>query len=376
MFGKRITLFELFGFKVKVDMSWALLALLIAWSLAQGFFPSYYEGLPAAVYWWMGIAGAVGLFLSIVIHELAHSLVARRLGIPIKGITLFIFGGVAEMEEEPAAPAAEFWMAIAGPLASLLLAALFWLGAQAAGEGLPQPVTAVLRYLALLNALLAGFNLLPAFPLDGGRMLRAVLWWRSGDLRRATRIAARVGTAFGFGLMGLGLLNALGGNLVGGIWWILIGLFLTRAAAGSWQQMMLRRSLEGEKVRRFMTADPVAVPPDISVAALVEEHVYRSHHDLYPVVEGGRPVGTVTLRRIRELPRERWADTPVSEIAAPCTAQTCIEAGEDAMHALSLMQRSGNSRLLVTEGGRLVGILALKDIMTLLALRMDLEGRD
>jgi len=378
MFGKQIVLFELFGIEIKVDMSWALLALLIAWSLAKGFFPAYYEGLPAAVYWWMGIVGAFGLFASIVLHELSHSLVGRYQGMRIKGITLFLFGGVAEMADEPAAPRAEFTMALAGPLASLALAGLFYLIAMAAaGAGLADPVVAVLRYLALLNLLLAVFNLLPAFPLDGGRMLRAVLWWRSGDLRRATRIASRIGSAAGFGLMALGVFTALQGNLVGGIWWLLIGLFLQRAAVGAYQHLLVRRALQGERVRRFMTADPVAVPPDLPLDRLVEEYVYRYHHDLFPVVEGGRPVGCITLRQIREVPRERWPTTPVRAIADSRVAENSVGAEEDAMQALARMQQTGRSRLMVTDDrGRLVGLLALKDMMALLALRIDTGPRE
>ncbi|MGF1592248.1 MAG: site-2 protease family protein [Kiloniellaceae bacterium] len=235
MNGRSITVFELLGFKIRVDISWLLLAVLITWSLALGVFPFWYEGLAPATYWWMGLAGMFGLVFSLIFHELSHSVVARHYGLPIKGITLFIFGGVAEMAEEPKSAKVEFWMAIAGPLASFLLAAVFFLAA-ALGEALalPVPINGVLDYLAFINLLLGAFNLIPAFPMDGGRVLRAALWHWRGDLRQATRIASNAGKTFGFLLMALGVLNVVSGNFIGGMWWFLIGMFVRGAAASSY----------------------------------------------------------------------------------------------------------------------------------------------
>jgi Zn-dependent protease len=195
MFGKRITLFKLFGFEVRVDLSWLIIAFLIVWSLAQGFFPYQHKGLSSTTYLWMGIVGALGLFASIVFHELWHSLIARRVGLHMKGITLFVFGGVAEMDEEPPNAKAEFLMAIAGPLSSIVLGFIFYVF-YSTFKGLPVPVEGVVRYLALINWILAGFNLLPAYPLDGGRVLRSALWFWKGDLRWATRIASQSGSAY------------------------------------------------------------------------------------------------------------------------------------------------------------------------------------
>ena len=190
MFGKRIPLFKLLGFTVNIDLSWLILAVLVTWSLAKGLFPYYFEGLSNQVYWWMGIAGAIGLFISIVFHEFCHSIVARHFGLPMKGITLFIFGGVAEMESEPQSPKVEFLMAIMGPVSSVLLGAAFYLASMAGKSvGWPTSVNGVLQYLMVINFVLAGFNLLPAFPLDGGRVLRSILWGIRGNLRWATRIA-------------------------------------------------------------------------------------------------------------------------------------------------------------------------------------------
>jgi len=375
MFGKQATLFELLGFKVKVDASWLFLALLIVWSLATGYFPQSYEGFRSSTYWWMGISGAIGLFFSLILHELSHSVVARRYGMPIRGITLFIFGGVAEMEEEPGSPKAEFLMAIAGPIASVLLAAAFHLlSVWGATAGVPDAVLGVTRYLAMINGLLAAFNVIPAFPLDGGRVLRAALWYWKADLRRATRIASQVGVTFAFLLIALGAINVLGGNFVGGMWWFLIGLFLRGAASAGYYQLETRRAMEGEPVRRFMVREPVTVPPDISIRAFVDDYVYASHHDLYPVTDNARLIGCIGLREVRATPRDKWDWVTVGRVAAPCSEENTIDANADAVTALSRMQRSGNSRLMVTENGRLVGIVTLKDMLKLLALKIDLEG--
>ncbi|SMF12920.1 Zn-dependent protease (includes SpoIVFB) [Tistlia consotensis] len=374
MFGRQVTLFEIFGFRVKVDLSWAFLALLIAWSLAQGLFPSLYQGLTVATYWWMAVVGVVGVLVSLVFHELSHSLVARRFGLEIRGITLFLFGGVAEMQEEPMSAKVEFWMAVAGPLASLFLAGVFY-GLAALGQsyGAPPPVWGIASYLGFLNLLLAGFNLIPAFPMDGGRVLRAALWYRWGDLKRATRAASRAGSLFGLALVGLGLFNLLSGNFVGGFWWFLIGLFIRQAAASSLVQLQSRQMLTGEPVRRFMTDDPVAVPHDTTVRAFVEDYLFHHGHDFYPVVAGDRLLGSIETRQIKAVPRALWDETTVGEIARPLDATITIEAGGDAVQALARMQRDGVSRLIVVERGRLVGLLTLKDLMKLLALRLELE---
>ncbi len=375
MLGRGITLFHLLGFRVKADVSWLFLATLVTLSLAGGYFPQKYPGFAAAIYWWMAIVGAIGLFASILFHELCHSLVARRYGMPIRGITLFIFGGVAEMEEEPPTAQAEFLMAVAGPVSSAALAAGFYaLTVMAEVGGAPASVSGVTDYLALINLLLAVFNLVPAFPLDGGRMLRAVLWRWRGDIRWATRIASNAGSAFGFLLMAYGLFNILGGAWFAGLWFGLIGLFVRAAAAGSYMQLRTRQFFEGEAVRRFMIADPVSVPAEVTVAQLVEDYVYGHYHELFPVTEESRLVGCVGVREIKQLPRDRWNLTSVREIMAPCDETNTIAPDEDAVRALSLMRRTGNSRLMVVENGRLVGLVTLKDLLRLISLKMDLEG--
>ncbi len=377
MFGKQVDLFELVGFKVRADASWLILAVLVTWSLAKGYFPLYYSGLEVDTYWLMGVAGAIGLFLSIIFHELSHAVVARHYGMDIKGITLFIFGGVAEMEAEPAQPMAELLMAIAGPIASLILAVGFHLLAVVGEAGaLPINVLAVLRYLALINLVLALFNLVPAFPLDGGRVLRALLWQWKGDLRWSTRQATRSGEIFGLFLIAIGVMNIVGGNLVGGMWWFVIGLFLRGAANASYYQLISRRLLEGQPLSRFMTRDPVTVPPDLSLRDLIEDYIYAFHHDFFPVVDGDRVLGLISVKQVKDVPRNEWHERRVAEVMQPASADNSIALGTECVAALSVMRRSGNSRLLVVDRGHLAGVLALKDLLEFLSLKIDLDEPD
>jgi Zn-dependent protease/CBS domain-containing protein len=375
MFGRRIRLFNLLGFEVRIDLSWLVIAVLVTWSLAKGLFPSYYPDLTTEVYWGMGVAGALGLFASIIFHEFCHSLVARKFGMQMKGITLFIFGGVAEMGDEPPTARAEFYMAAAGPVSSLLLSAVFyWLyRSDLGGDGNPA-VSGVVGYLAAINALLAVFNLLPAFPLDGGRILRSILWGVKQDLSWATRISAGIGSAFAILLIFLGILSMLRGNLIGGIWWFLIGLFLRGAAQMSYQQLMVRRALEGEHISRFMTRNPVTVPPTITVAELVENYLLHHHYKMFPVVDDGRIIGCVTTRDVKAIPKEKWGAKSVGEIAEGCPPEIFITPETDAVKALAIMNQTGLSRLLVAEDQKLVGILTLKDLLAFLSLKVELEG--
>ncbi len=375
MFGRRVKLFKLFGFEVRVDLSWVIIAVLIVWSLAIGFFPFRYKNLSVQTYWLMGVAGAVGLFLSIIFHEVFHSLVARRFGIPMKGITLFVFGGVSEMGEEPTSAKAEFLMAVVGPLSSIAIALVcYGIHIQGLRSGWPESVDGVVQYLAYINGLLAIFNLLPAFPLDGGRVLRAILWGLRKNFRWATRVASAVGFGFGVLLILLGVFQFLTGNVIGGIWLFLIGIYLESAARASYQQILVRRALEGEPVRRFMKSDPVTVPPSISLQRFVEDYVYKYHFQMFPIVEDSEKLlGCITTKELKEIPREEWGRKTVGEVATKCSPGNTIEPQADAMQALSLMARTGSSRLIVIEGNRLVGVITLKDMLKFLSLKLELE---
>ena len=372
--AKPIMTFEIFGVKVQLHFSWVFLVLLITWSLAKGYFPSYYLGLDPSTYWWMGIAGTLGLFGSLLFHELAHSFVARRQGIPFKNVTLFIFGGVAQMEEEPPNPRADFLMAIAGPLASFALSAACYLALKAGyASNLPLAVLGVFGYLAFMNSLLGGFNLIPAFPLDGGRILRAGLWHWTKDFRRATRPVCLAGVILGFVLMMVGIFHVITGDFMVGAWWFILGLFLREAARTSYYEFVARIKLERATIRNFMTTQLDTVPSHLSIDELIEEHFYRSLHDIYPVLEDSRLLGYVSSKQITTIPRDKRMHLTVRDVTVPCSAENTVDMHTGAPAILALMNKTGNSRLLVTEGEHLVGIVALKDLMKYLTLTLNLE---
>lgn len=363
------------GFKVRIDLSWLIIVALVVWSLAGGVFPYYYKNLSSSSYWIMGIVGAIGLFLSIIAHEFTHSIVARRFGMPMEGITLFIFGGVAEMEDEPPSAEAEFFMAFAGPLSSIVIGFIFW-GLTALGRAAQWPVTVtgVLNYLKLINWILAGFNLLPAFPLDGGRVLRSILWKWKNNISTATKIASGAGSTFGMLLIVAGIFFLFTGSIIGGIWWVLIGLFLRQASQMSYRRVLMRKALEGETISRFMRKDPITVSPSTTVKDLVENYVYKYHHRMYPVIKDGHLRGCITTKEIKEVPQDLWESKTVEEIVHACSTQNTISLNEDPVNALTLMNKTGNSRLLVVDGQDiLAGIITIKDLLSFLSLKFDLE---
>ena len=374
MFGKTITLFRIFGFAVRIDLSWLIILVLVVSSLAQGVFPEEQKGLAVSTYWVMGLVAAGGLFLSIVAHELCHSLVARRYGLPMNGITLFMLGGVAEMSDEPPTPKAEFMMAAAGPISSLIIAAIFIAAARfGARHGWPGTAVTVLRWIGVINAILAVFNMIPGFPLDGGRILRSIFWYFGHDLRKATHIASRVGMGFGLFLIALGILDLLLRNPVSGMWWVLIGMFLRGAARQSYQQVLIRQAFKGEPVRRFINPNPVTVPSSLPVEALVDQYIYTHHYKMFPVVDEDRLLGCVTTRKIRGVPRAEWPRLTVGDVLEVCSKENTVPAGADAMEVLAQMSRQQASRLLVVEDGRLAGIVSLKDMLKFLSLKLELE---
>jgi Zn-dependent protease/CBS domain-containing protein len=304
---------------------------------------------------------------------MGHALGAQAVGMPIRGITLFLFGGVAELGGEPTSARNEFLMAVAGPVVSAVLAGIFFI---LAGLGADWPSLTIMAFdrLAWINLTVLIFNLVPAFPLDGGRVLRSILWGATGNLRRATRWAAWAGQAFAWVLIGLGLLALFGGHPMQGIWLGLIGMFLNNAARGSYRQVLAREMLQGEPVRRFMNPEPVVVPPNLDLRRWVEEYVYRYHRKLFPVADDGRLAGVIGTRVLAEVPQEEWDRHTVGELMRPDVAALSVAPDTDALEALAKMQRTGFSRLLVTEGERLVGIVSLKDLLRFLQLKVELEG--
>ncbi len=377
MFGRTFKLFNMSGFSVGIDASWFIIAILVAWSLAAGVFPYYYPGFSSGTYWAMGILGAFGLFASIVLHEFSHARVAQHYGLRIEGITLFIFGGVAQMREEPSSPRSEFWVAIAGPLASIAIALVCAaLGVLGTATHWPLPAVGVLEYLAWINVVLVAFNLVPAFPLDGGRVLRSALWKWKHDLRWSTRVTANIGSGFGIALIVLGVFSFLTGNLIGGVWWFLLGMFLRGAAQMSYRQLVVRQMLEGEPVFRFMHTRPDTVSRAASISELVEDHIYRYHHKMFPVMDNGHIIGCVTTRQVNQIPRNEWDMRTVGEVMEACSPENTVSPGDDALQTLSRMNETGRSRLLVVENDQLRGVIALKDLTRFIALKLDMEKQE
>jgi Zn-dependent protease/CBS domain-containing protein len=378
----RWRLFRLLGIPISVDVSWLLILALLTLSFAEGFptilhqyFPGDTATLTPAAYWLMGLITALAFFVCIVLHELGHALVARSRGMPITGITLFLFGGVSELGEEPTSAGTEFLMAIAGPLVSAVLAVIFGVVASVGyRSGWPHPTVIVLAYLATINGVVLIFNLIPAFPLDGGRVLRSILWGATGNVRRATRWASLAGQAFAWLLIALGVFQFFSYDWMRGIWTALIGLFLNTAARSGYQQVLIRQALQGEPVRRFMSGDLITVPPTLSLRSWVEEYVYRYHRKTFPVAIGEHLEGVIDTAALAEVPRSEWEEHTVGEVMRGEAAALAVSPNSDALDALSKMHREGVSWLPVTEEGRLVGVVSLEGLLRFLNLKLDLEG--
>jgi Zn-dependent protease/CBS domain-containing protein len=385
MFGARWRIFRLLGIPIYIDVSWLIILVLITFLLTTNF-KQEVDGLTTYEYVGMGLVTALAYFACILLHELGHATVARATGLPIRGITLFIFGGVAELSEEPKSAGGEFVMAVAGPAVSAVLGALFLaLYALGASFGWPAPVLAVFHWLGVINLVLLAFNMIPGFPLDGGRVLRSVLWGVTGNLRRSTWWASLGGRAFAWVLIGWGLLTILSpffnpgadggrGLDLSGLWLVIIGWFVNNAAKGSYQQVLVRQALGGEPVRRFMNTQPIVVPPWTDLRHFVEDYVYRHHRKAFPVGAEGRVEGYVSTRMLGQYSRDEWAGHTVADVMERDWKALSIAPTDDALKALGMMQRTGLSRLLVVEGETLVGIVSLKDLLRFLHLKLELEG--
>lgn len=380
MFGTRWRLMRLFGIPLYLDLSWLLILALLTWTFTEmlpHWMAVYYRGVryTEGDYWLSGFLTAVGFFICIVLHELGHAITAHSHDIPTRGITLFLFGGVAELSDEPASPWSEFLMAAAGPAVTVVLMLLLGIAASAGYRYGWQPLLVVaLGYLAFVNAIVLVFNLIPAFPLDGGRILRSILWGITGNLARATRWAAGIGQLFGWAIIIWGVVQIFFGNLIGFIWLCLVGWFLGNAARNSYAQVVVQQALRGVTVRRFMTPNPITVAPNLSLREWVEDYVYRYHRKIFPVAAEGVLSGYVDATDLAQVPPSEWDIHTVEEEMHRDIRPIAIGPDDEAMAALKRMQQTGVSRLLVVEDGRLVGVLSLKDLLHYLELKMELEA--
>ncbi len=365
-----LRLFRIAGIDIGIHYTWILIFILLSWSLAQGFFPRLYPGWDTVTYWITGLVSALLLFASVLVHELAHSLVAQSRGMTVRSITLFIFGGVSNLEDEPEKPKTEFVMSIVGPLSSLALAGIFWGLLHIVGDQ-QSPVAATFSYLALINVLLAGFNLLPGFPLDGGRVLRAILWNRTGNLVKATNIAATVGRFMGWGFIAFGLFQVFAGNFIYGIWFAFIGWFLSSSADASRREVTLREQLSGVQVKEVMTTNAMQISPDTSVAELVSNVFRKQHGRAVPVCENDKVVGIVTVTDVKELPQDKWEGTEVKEIMTSEPLYS-VTPDDDLNIALRLITKHDINQVLVLRGKECAGLVSRSDILTYLQISQEL----
>jgi Zn-dependent protease/CBS domain-containing protein len=371
--GSSFRLAQVAGIEIRVHWSWLLVAALIVWSLSAGVFPETNPGLPDGAYVAMALVAALLFFASILLHELGHAVQSKREHVAIDGIVLWAFGGVALMRAEPPSAGPELRIALAGPAVSLVLGVVFVLAALALP--LPPGVDGVAFWLGQMNLYLLVFNLLPAFPLDGGRVLRAVLWARRRDFASATLTAAAFGRGFGQLFVGAGLALTIVVGAFGGLWLAFTGWFLLAAAEAERQRLASRDALAGLTVSQLMVPDPITVEPETSVPAFIERVFFPSRHTAYPVVERGRPVGLASYRSALELPPEAWATASVRDIMAGAS-DVCVDPDTPISEVLPQLV-AGERRLLACRQGRLLGLLSPTDVMRVLEVRTRLtESHD
>lgn len=378
------------GINIHVHWSWLLIFYLVTWNLGV-VLGSVWPERGGLTTWGTAVVGALLFFGSVLVHEMAHSLVAKRQGIPVRSITLFLFGGVSSIEREPTSPRDEALITVVGPASSLILGfALLWIGGMATADVNMTPTapealmadlgagTWLVLWLGLVNVVVGVFNLIPGFPLDGGRLLRAGLWAATGSLRRATKWAARTGQLIGWVLIAVGVARIfgvpvplLGGGIIGGLWFVFIGWFLSSAAVQTYRQVVIDDVLEDVPVSRIMRRDPPTVRPDDGLDELVFQHMLGGDDHAFPVVEDDRLVALVTLEDIRKVPKEQWSDRQVRDIMTPIDDLVVVDADTDASEGLRRLTRRDVRQLPVLRGDELVGLFRRRDITLWLQLNSD-----
>lgn len=380
-----------FGIPLKLHWSWFIIFLLVTGALAGSYFPATYPNWTVLSNIFAGVITSLLFFISVMAHELMHSIVAIREGMHISGITLFILGGVSEMTEEPKTARDEFWMAIAGPGTSILIGGLLllvfvglggtltWSSLIGTGSTIPaskpflsQFIGAILLWLGYINLALGVFNLIPGYPLDGGRVLRALIWWGSGKLQRATRIAATIGRIIGYLFIFGGIFLLFTANFINGIWFILIGWFLESAASSSYRQMVINDMLKGHAAREIMSAECFIIPPGLSIDILVNENIMTSGRRCFTVVSDGRVEGMITLRDIQKVPRQEWANTPVRGAMTPLNQLKAVKPDEDLNTVMNILSQSNVNQVPVIENGNVIGMITRENIINFLNVRAQL----
>jgi len=371
---KTFRLFSIFHIPIEINYSWFIILGLVIFTLAKGYFPVTNPELGLGAYWLMAVISALLLFVSLLAHELAHSLIAQHYNISIRSITLFVFGGVAQIEKEPQTPTVEFQMAIAGPILSFFLSFVFYsLTRIFYYLELSNAYVSISNYLFMINFIVGIFNLIPGFPLDGGRVLRSIIWFFSKDLKKATTIATGFGKFFAYALMALGFVNLLSGSILSGIWIIFIGLFLLESAEYSYKQVILKKMLSGIKVSAIMTPQVITLPADIKLDKLINEYFFRFRHSSFPILENDTVLGLITFHDIKNIPRENWANLSAKDAMQSIDRSLVINKDEDVTQALAKLANNGLGRALVIENDKLIGIISQRDIMRLFEFKTEID---
>jgi Zn-dependent protease/CBS domain-containing protein len=363
-------LFRIFGIEIGIHYTWLFIFVFFSWTLAQLYFPQQYPGWSTTAYWVTGIIAALLIFVSVLLHELAHSLVAKRRGMAVKSITLFILGGVSNLEDEPEKPGVEFTMAIVGPVTSLVLAVIFW-GLARLTPNPGTPVGAILSYMAIINLFLGIFNLLPGFPLDGGRVLRSIIWSSTNSLIRATNIATRIGQFFGWALIGVGIFLMISVSFFNGLWVAFIGWFLNSSADASRKEVTLRERLSHIKVKELKNLSAETIDPKTTVAEMVENIFTKRHGRAVPVCQEGKLAGIVTITDVKKIPQPRWAETPVEQIMTR-DALYAVSPEDNLYTVMRLIAEHDINQVLVKRQEQCAGLLSRADIIHYLQVTREL----
>ncbi len=364
------------GIDIMVHWSWFAIFILLTWWLSEGFFQEVYDGWSKQEAWTASVITVLLFFSSILLHELSHSLVARRLGLPVNSITLFIFGGVSALGEEPSSAKQEFRVAIVGPLTSFALAAVFGAlsGVALLTDRENTPPAAIVEYLAFINVSVGIFNMMPGFPLDGGRVLRATLWAKSGDMLKATRWAANSGSFISFGLIAIGVLSILAGSFIGGVWFVVIGWFLRNASESSYQQLVFRQTLTGIKVREVVNTSYASAPPDISLSKLVQDYIFGFSQRCVPIVVADDLLGLMTMSDLKRVRPEEWPTTSVFKAMTPREKLHVVSPDDDLTRALEIMAANDVHQLPVLDRRTFLGFVTRADVLRLIQIRTDLSA--
>ena len=373
MKSQGIPLGKILNIPVNVDYSWFLIFILLTWSLAISYYPSEFRHWSTALYWILGAITTIMLFVSVLLHELGHSIVALRYKIPVRNITLFIFGGVAQIASEPPTAMSEFWIAIAGPVVSFLLAGVFAV-LEFVFSSLT-PLFALMKYLAYINGTLGLFNLIPGFPLDGGRVFRAIVWGTSNDFRKATRIASGVGRVIAYLFILVGVYYIFSGNFAGGIWIAFIGWFLESAAQSQVQQMAMRDLLAGRKVFQAMSQNYTIISPTITLQSLADTHILGEGRRFFIVQDANSVRGVLTLQSIREIPRDRWPNTTAEEAMILAGNMQWVQPDSERWDALERMDQNGVNQLPVIQDDQIAGLLTRENVISFLRTLQEFRSR-